>query len=73
MTRKDFKMIADVLHANRPDYPTREEADTLPVIEHVQKRARYTVWSNIVREMADALAKTNGRFDHGRFIDACEK
>ena len=55
MTRKNFKLIAEVLNK------TREELWPL---------GSKTI-DRVAEEFADALAKTNPRFDHDKFLAAC--
>jgi hypothetical protein len=58
MSRKDHIALAKALAAIKPDY------DTCPT-------AAYTMWSNCVHSIAQALNFDNVRFDHGRFYSAC--
>jgi hypothetical protein len=58
MTRKDFYLIADALRQCKPAVaPDSPE---------------WQVWAQCVRCMAEALGRTNGRFDRLRFIAYCE-
>jgi hypothetical protein len=67
MTRKDYKLIAGALHRSASGFLTpaeRNEADHHP--EHDRQ------WHKSVDEIAAALAADNPRFDHAKFIEACE-
>ena len=56
MTRKDFDLIANVLAECHRTSRNRVDQSN---VDHV------------IEEMADALVKTNPRFDRERFVTAC--
>lgn len=56
MTRKDFELIAAALKNSKP-------LPELPANQHG--------WRNAVHAVANALADENPRFDHERFLAAC--
>jgi len=55
MTKKDFKLIAEVLRKN--DYAQESQFSYL--------------FESLAESFADALATTNPRFDRERFLAAC--
>lgn len=57
VSRKHFKLIADALHAQRPE-------------KHWDANKR-TQWELDVKAIADALSNMNPRFDRYRFERAC--
>jgi hypothetical protein len=57
MQRRHFKLIAEVLNAQRP-------ADRGPAS---------TAWVNIVSEFGRRLRDTNDAFNYSRFIEACNE
>ena len=57
MTRKDYVLIADAMKRARP------------VI--LNNRGPLDMWESCVDELAQALARSNPRFDAQRFINAC--
>ena len=62
MTKKDFELIAATLKATRPPQQMENEfAISQQTMQHLI----------ICREIADALATTNPRFDRERFLAAC--
>lgn len=63
MTRKDFKLIADVVRQLRTF-----EAHDAELSEDVAHAVR---WSDVADRLATALATTNARFDRERFLEAC--
>jgi hypothetical protein len=60
MTRKNFKLIAEMLRASRP----------VGQLDQFDVTRQYAI-DRIAEEFADALAKTNPRFDHDKFLAAC--
>lgn len=64
MTRKHFLALAEQLHALQPysgGFHKLEDWD----------RAM-TVWSESVRAIASLCSDANARFNHARFLAACE-
>lgn len=57
MTRAHFELIAETV-ANMPTMLDRDSRVTV-------------TFEDIVRELADMLASTNGMFDRQRFLNAC--
>ena len=57
MTRKDFEVIAEVIHSLAADFANGGE-DTVSL-------------SLVAGELASALSRTNERFDRVRFLKAC--
>ncbi len=60
MTRKDYKLIAEILRDNKPVI----EVDGISV---------WNYWDDLVFEIAFALAEKNPRFDRKKFYKACGK
>ena len=60
MTRKDYKLIAEVInkHFNAS-------------IGHYSEHTNNLLLGHLVSELADALLKDNPRFDLGKFCSAC--
>ncbi len=58
MTRKDYQLIAD----------------TFAKFQKIRNLDQTINWSqeDLARNLADALQADNSRFDHSRFLDACE-
>jgi hypothetical protein len=72
MTRKDFRLIAEVLRQERPD-----AADVDPFARDKWASGTYDEWSTVVIRMARALRDDSGydlngnrRFDIDRFYAA---
>lgn len=63
MTRKDYVLIAEVLKGSRPAPYTD--------LENLTSRNMWSIWRTTSRNMADALASDNPRFDRARFLEAC--
>lgn len=63
MTRKDFQAIADVLKDNHP-------IDCHYFHAMMNTGAAYH-WEKLVIAFGDMCASQNGRFDRGRFENAC--
>jgi hypothetical protein len=61
MTKKDFELIAGALLRSRP----------LPIGNLVQDAQRTSVADMTARNMADALATTNPKFNRAKFLAAC--
>ena len=62
MTKKDFQVIARAIYRARKDDAEQWEGN-------IRGNIGITV---VVREVANALAKANPRFDRERFVEACE-
>ncbi len=63
MTRKDFKLIADVIARHLADMKTiTPEEGKVYVLASI---------ADLTDSMADALSTTNANFDRGRFERAC--
>ena len=63
MTRKDFELIAAAFREARRNIEDKEPADA---VERLNDGVSYAA-----DYLADALAKTNERFDRARFRAAC--
>jgi hypothetical protein len=61
MTKKDFELIAAALWRSKPLAILNPKADAV----------RQSVYEMCARNLADALATTNPRFDRARFLQAC--
>lgn len=62
MTRKHFRAFTRVLHDNK-DFKTSSSGI----------RAGYNIgWQTCVQAVAQVLAELNSRFDHDKFVQACE-
>ena len=57
MTRKDCKLIAEVLRTSRP---------------YERDAVFYSGWEQAVDALADALSFDNVRFDRERFLEVCK-
>ena len=56
MTRKDFELIASAIKDSRTNYSRPNHNKAV---------------NEVAYNMADALAETNSKFDHRRFLTAC--
>ena len=72
MTQKDFVAIARGLHGVKPAYLHEDETDATEDEQRLH-RARFVTWHATVLAVADVFSAMNSRFDHSRFIMACEK
>lgn len=63
MTRRDYIALAAALHSAKP-----VETDRTPACA----TAAWQAWIASVCAVSAALLQDNPRFDHERFIDACE-
>ena len=61
MTRKDYILIAAALERSKP----------LPIANPKMDAVRRSVFEMAARNIADALAQDNPRFDRERFLKAC--
>jgi hypothetical protein len=59
MTRKDYKLIAEVIDRANKNWEENQEENPLVVI------------SGITRMLATQLALDNPRFDKSKFLEAC--
>lgn len=71
MTRKDYVLIADTISAQVRDiaeeqFHARDRTD-----KAILSGERLAVY-NLANRLADHLWQDNPRFDHKRFIDACQ-
>lgn len=67
MTRKDFKLIADVFAQHAAFHDTREAPRG-----HAVEWASEVKRRNLARDMASVLQSTNWQFDRDRFLTACK-
>jgi hypothetical protein len=63
MTRKDYVALAHAIKISQYGFGDRD-----PMEQHAAQEMRARVAKNV----ADALAADNGRFDRERFLTACE-
>jgi hypothetical protein len=59
MTRKDYKLLAEVFRNTNP----RIDA-------HVKDRGRERMWSDLLTKTMFALKKDNPQFDEAKFMEA---
>jgi len=77
VTRKDFEAIAYALNTARTCWAQHPAEDYPESIDPCDRDGsicpEQAQWHRTVRKVGDALAASNGRFDRGRFEDACSK
>ena len=69
MTRKDYKLIAATLKAQKPEQTTFYNTDT--DAEEYAARARYNQWRETCSRFGEELRQTNELFDVRQFLSAC--
>ena len=62
MSKKHYQAVATILYQQQPK--TWNGRGSVP--------PEWDTWSGIVSELANMFAADNGRFDRGRFAEACE-
>lgn len=71
MTRKDFTLIAQAIHASKPNnFVKHGYGDDMDDDERRQD-IQFSVWRATVNNIADALATTNKQFSRSKFLSAC--
>jgi hypothetical protein len=63
MTRQHFKALADRLKDERPIYTQYGDHDIYLALD--------AQWARMVKAIADVCYASNGRFDRGKFYEAC--
>jgi hypothetical protein len=71
MTRKDYVLIADTIAAHIRDI-ANEQFNTLSDTGKAILSGERVALVDITHRLADQLRNDNPRFDHRRFIDACQ-
>ena len=66
MTKKDFEAIAYEMRDELYHVESSPETDAA-------REVRLYEWRRMVSIMADVCAASNGRFNRGRFVYACER
>jgi hypothetical protein len=71
MTRKDYIMIADTIAQMSRDIANDQSLDASDRHKAITSGERLAVFT-IAHRLAEQLRQDNPRFDHQRFIEACQ-
>lgn len=70
MSKKHYQAIARALYRNKPFGDGKQDRRDAAADREIS--AAVGVWENVVADIIAVLAADNPRFDHARFIEACE-